>query len=123
MKSILLAAAMALAPASQATIDTSSGQLMPQAGTVSVHQNELGNRQVEMLVKLVSGGTITINRVGVTGCEEGRGFIARVNRDGTPAATAVQWRAGGTKVGDELAAAICAAAHGVQQRARVEEMV
>lgn len=123
MKTLLIVAALSLTPASQVVINTNGGAFVTQPETVSVHLNELGNRQVEMFVKLVAGGVITVNRVGVTGCEEGRGFIARVNRDGSPATTAVQWRAGGTKVGDELAVAICAAAHGLQQRERAEEMV
>lgn len=123
MKALLLAASLALTPASQVTIETEGGLFIAQTETVSVHQNALGNRQVEMIVKLVAGGAITINRVGVTGCEDGIGFVARVKHDGTPATEPTQWRIGGTKVADELATTICAAAHGIKKRARLEEMV
>lgn len=110
MKAAIFAALLAAAPVGQVYIDTAGGVFIVQTETVYSYENKDGYVQTEAMVHLsTAGGTLT-HRVGVAGCKDGRGQIARVTEDGTPAATPIDWRAGGTKVHDVLARTICAAA-------------
>lgn len=123
MKTLLLAASLAFTPVSTVVIETAGGLFVTHPETVVTYNNNLGHDQSEMMVSLTVGNAVTMHRVGVVGCADGKGLIARVNRDGTPAATANQWQTGGTKASDALAVAICAAAKASGNRFRFEEMV
>ena len=110
MKSIILAALLATSSPEAIVLPTDAGIFVVQPATVRVYENVNKTMQVDMVVDLSTATGLSRSRVGVSGCADGRGHIARVTEEGAPIAAPYSWALGGQKIFDVLATVICQAA-------------
>lgn len=75
--------------------------------TVRSYTNAHGNMQHDAIVLYASDAGSGSLRVGVAGCEDGKGYVGQVDDDGKPVATPEAWRATGTRRADNLALSLC----------------
>ena len=112
MKSIAIA--LLVAATSGPVIETASGaQFEIVASTAELAQNGLATNQAssEVIFRYPDRKKASENmKVGVLGCAEGRGVIVLFDLEGNPQSNPESWRAGGKKVFDAIAEAVCAAA-------------
>jgi hypothetical protein len=106
----VLASGLAATSAGPVIVPTDAGIFIVQSGTARSYENAAGVIQVDAVVDLSTEAGVSRHRVGVSGCSDGRGFIARVQDDGAPASTPSAWFAGGQRALDALARIICEAA-------------
>ena len=118
MKALILAALLATSSPEAIVLPSGAGVFVVQPATLRVYENVNKMMQVDMLVDLSTASGVSRGRVGVSGCSDGRGQLARVDDDGTPIAAPNNWTLGGSRVYDVLASAICAAAQSHREPAR-----
>ena len=107
MKPILIALVMAASTPGPFIIQAPGGVFVIHPETARAYQNTRGFLQVEMVVDMSTADSVTRHRVGVSGCPDGRGQIARVGDDGNPLTEPATWSTSGSRVNDVMAAAIC----------------
>lgn len=111
MKAALIAVALAAASPDPIAIVHENGVFVIQPATLHAYENGNKVQQVDVFVDLSTKEGASRHRVGVTGCDLGRGQIARVADDGSAVTPPRDWSTSGSRVLDLLAAGICSTAH------------